>query len=343
METVSRRADSSSQDDEVDARLAAILDVVADAVLVVDSAGQVVSSNPAFDRLFGSDSVELDTLRKHAAGGVRFSTKLELDTPDGQRCFDARTRPIQSRDGELQGGVIVLTEDTDSRLLRLHEEFMALASHELRSPLTALGGFFEMISRRLAPELDARTAQHLTRGQAQVRRLFDLVNELTDLSRLHNGKLELRRRRFDLVPLLAQIVETGDALSEKHAVKLNAPSQAVWVNADGQRIEQVLMNLIGNAIKYAPDSDTIDVYLDVREDCATIEVQDHGPGIAEADRNSIFQRYYQARRTTSSQQAGLGLGLYIAREIMLAHGGDLELTASSADGSLFSARLPLTR
>jgi PAS domain S-box-containing protein len=339
---------SSSEDEVAVARHAAILSALAEAILLVDADGRAVWANSAFEELFGATATQLvdfdpgtDQLRLRAARGETFTAEIELATPGGQRWFDARTAPVCMADGEVHGGVLILSERTDRRLLKLHEEFMAMASHELRSPLTALGGFFEMLARRLAPVLDERSRQHVDRGQAQIRRLFDLVNELTDLSRLHSGKLELKQQRLDLVSLVSQIVETGQTLSDSQRLELTAPDGPVMVKADSQRLEQVLMNLVGNAIKYAPEGDRIDVRLDIVDDSVIIRVQDYGQGIAEADRDQIFLRYFQARRRQPLPQAGLGLGLYIAREIMLAHGGDLELTSTSGDGSIFSARLPL--
>ena len=329
---------------------AAIMAALSDAVLVVDSAGQCVLANRAFEAFFGAPGERLidfdanaNAVRTRAARGECFSGQLELQTPSGLRWFEARTMPVRLADGRAHGGVVVLAERTDRELLRLHEEFMALASHELRSPLTALGGFLDMLARRLAHDVDERTTQHLARAHAQVQRVIDLVNELTDLSRLQTGKLDLRLARCNLVPLLEQMVETGETLSTTHMLTLLAPRYPVWVMADAPRLEQVLMNLVANAIKYTPDSGRIDVLLGVCDGWAQVRVQDYGPGVAEADRERIFQRYYQARRSSPTAQAGLGLGLYVAREIMLAHGGDLELTASSAHGSIFSARLPLAR
>jgi signal transduction histidine kinase len=332
------------------ARAAAIVSGVSDAVLVVDTRGRPRFANPAFEALFGSAAERMldfdrnaDGLHLRAARGESFSGELEVGTPNGLRWLDVRTTPVRTSDGKLHGGIVVLTDRGDRRLLRLHEEFMALASHELRSPLTALGGFVEMLSRRLGSDLDERSRQHMVRAQAQVVRLVNLVNELTDLARLHSGKLTLHVECVDLVPLLTQIVDVGQTLTSTHTVYLHAPRGPVLVTADAQRLEQVLMNLIGNAVKYAPDCDRIDVRLETDDSTALLQVQDYGPGIQASDRESIFQRYFQARRNSLTREAGLGLGLYIAREIMLAHGGDLELRASSADGSIFSARLPLAR
>ncbi len=350
MDAALQRAATSSPDGVERARMAALISTLSDAVLVVDTAGQFVHANPSFEGLFGPHAEAFvdgdpgpDSVRMRAARGECFNSEIELRAVGGSRWFDARTAPVLTADGVVHGGVVVLADRTDRRLLRLHEEFMALASHELRSPLTALGGFFEMLSRRLAPEMDERTTQHLVRAQGQVRRLIDLVSELTDLARLHGDKLSLKPERCELTALLAQFVDAAETLSVAHRVGLQVPEGQVWVMADAQRLDQVLMNLVTNAVKHAPDCKRIDVRLEVTESCAVVCVQDYGPGVADGDRERIFQRYYQARATSGPSRAGLGLGLHIAREIMLAHGGGLELTASSPDGSIFSARLPLSR
>jgi signal transduction histidine kinase len=325
------------------ARVVAILEGVSDAVLVVDAGGQHLFGNAAFYELVASGSKQLEQLSARAARGECVSEELIIGTKAGERRFEARVKPVLIADGCASGGIVALTERTARRQLQLHEEFMAIASHELRSPLTALGGFMDMLARQLAPQLDERAADHLTRARAQIRRLGDLVDELTDLARLHRGPLSLRMARVDIVALLDQIVATMQTLSTTHTVCVTAPRAPVWVPGDASRLEQVLMNLVGNAVKYAPDSDRIDVEVRTVDGQALVSVRDYGPGIADGDREQIFQRYYQAARRERSpaRGGGLGLGLHIAREIMLAHGGDVELTETSRDGTIFTARLPL--
>src|SRR5262245_14383536 len=324
------------------ARAAAIMAGVSEAVLVVDAGGQAVFANTAFDELIESGATQLETLRARAARGEGVSEELIVITPAGERRFDARVKPVLTSDGSANGGSVALIERTDRRKLQLHEEFMAIASHELRSPLTALGGFVDMLSRNLGAELDARSTEHLARVRAQVQRLNDLIDELTDLARLQNGQLSMRMARVDLVAALGQIVSTMQILSTTHTVRLAAPAWPVWVRGDLWRLEQVLMNLVGNSVKYAPECGRIDVELLVVDGQALVSVRDYGPGISEPDREQIFERYYQAsRRERGPGSGGLGLGLHIAREIMLAHGGDVELTSTSPDGTVFTARLPL--
>jgi signal transduction histidine kinase len=342
MEAARRGLHASGTDDLARLREAAIVRSLSDAVIVVDDDEAIVLSNPAFEQ-FALCPGDLAMLCARAAHGEFFADEIELNDAHGVRhSVRARVTPLVTADGAVRGGVVVLSDRCDRRQLRAHQEFLALTSHELRSPLTALGGFLEMLARRVGPDLDERSTQHLARAHGQVRRLFDLVDELTDLARVQSARLAVHVERLDLVALTEHVCETARGLSGQHAIELRVCAPPVWVQADGARLEQVLLNLLTNAVKYAPDSEQINVHLVVDATHALISVQDHGPGIRDGDQQFVFEPYFQSQAATDAQ-GGLGLGLYIARQIMLAHGGDLELTRSSSDGSVFCVRLPLVQ
>ncbi|MBA2446625.1 MAG: PAS domain S-box protein [Chloroflexi bacterium] len=286
------------------ARLAAILSGLADPVMVVAPDGELTLTNEAYDAMFGGAGADLASLgqdgrplpleatpRRRAARGEPFTMQFTVTGPDGKRSwYEAYGRPIPSGDGE-QGGVVVIRDIAERGL---QDEFLALASHELRTPLTSLDGFLQMLLRRLPEDGgDEQIRRFATTALEQARRLRVLVDDLLDATRLQSGKLSLRFERLDLVPLVRKVVERAQVLAQSQTIRLETEPGPILVQGDAGRIEQVLLNLLTNAITYAPDGERIDVRLHREDGRADIQVQDCGPGIATADPPHLFSRFYQ--------------------------------------------------
>jgi signal transduction histidine kinase len=226
--------------------------------------------------------------------------------------------------------------------LRQREEFLSIAAHELKTPITTLSGQAQLLLRRIArgaeiePERVARTLE-VVKGESA--KLALLVNRLLDISRLDAGKLTLERQTTDLALLVEQAVSGARARSSRHTFVIETPD-SVEINADVLRLEQVLANLLDNAIKYSPDGGEITVSLrPAGPDAVEISVRDHGLGIPPEKRGQIFERFYQAH--ANGYRSGLGLGLYISREIVELHGGEIRVEFPADGGSRFSVRLPI--
>ncbi|HEV7663829.1 MAG TPA: ATP-binding protein [Chloroflexota bacterium] len=206
--------------------------------------------------------------------------------------------------------------------LHAREEFLSIASHELRTPIAVLSAQAQLAMRRLARdgELDAnRIAQAFKTMDAQAEKLSRLVSQLLDVTRLEAGKLDLDLRVTDLVRLVAQAASTHRALSERHSIVFEATASLDWV-VDALRVDQLVSNLLDNAIKYSPDGGTIEVVLTQPTPTnVMLSIRDHGLGIPESKRSHIFDRFYQAHGTT--YRSGMGLGLYVCRHIVELHGG----------------------
>lgn len=173
--------------------------------------------------------------------------------------------------------------------------------------------------------------------------MTSLVNDLLDVSRLRSGHFSLQLAPVDLAPLIANTIELAQFLTETQTVRFETDDQHMMVEGDEQRLQQVLLNLLTNAYRYAPDSANIDVRLR-REDArwARIAVQDYGPGIPGADQEDLFARFYQTNERSTDERRGLGLGLFIAKQIVEAHGGTIAVASSPGQGATFTIRLPLT-
>jgi signal transduction histidine kinase len=230
-------------------------------------------------------------------------------------------------------------------LARQREEFLAIAAHELKTPLTTVKGYVQLAGRFLAkPELDReRLLRILATLHVQVGRLEGLVGDLLDVGRLQHGQLALRCERLDLVALARQVLarfETAPERTEQHTLELDAaePVTGLW---DGHRLDQVLTNLLSNALKYSPAGGRVRVSIRHTADGqAEIAVSDQGIGIPPADRPLVFQPFGRGEHG-SRQVAGVGLGLYITAQIVARHGGTIDLTSDPGVGSLFVVRLPL--
>jgi two-component system CheB/CheR fusion protein len=336
-------------------RLAAILVSMSDAVLVVDDAGQPVLSNEAYTQVFGDASVSppfadedgrplpsdaLPSLR--AARGETFTAVYTLAAADGaRRWFEASGHPITA-DELPQGGVVVIRDITDRSLRRLQDEFLALASHELRTPLAASQMALQLAQRKLK---DGKTIQHqLDIALRQVQHMNILVNDLMDVGRLQTGNLHLQLAPCVLQEIVRHAVEAVQITAPDRQVALDAPAEPLRVNADGIRLEQIILNLLTNAVKYAPQSQLIDVRLHHAGDKAEIVVQDYGPGIAPDQLPHLFTRFYrvaQGNQGNSEARGGLGLGLFITKELVTAHGGTITVQSQEGKGATFTVTLPL--
>jgi two-component system CheB/CheR fusion protein len=353
------------------AQLEAILTSLADAVLVVRPDGTPRLSNAAYQQMFGGDAaggpvggdpaVLADehgqplppgaTPQARAARGETFRMTFTLTKPaEAERCWlEALGQPVHGDDGH-EWGVVVIRDITERSLRLLQEEFMALAAHELRTPLTAISGYLQLLGRQLQePAGHERALQSITRARTQVTRLMRLITDLLDVARLQHGKFRLEREPVRLDTLLRGVVEIGQTLAPGPPITLTVgvegdgeggePGRPLWIQGDPARLEQVLLNLLINARLYAPASPRIDVRLTRVTDQAEIAVQDYGPGIAPDQLAALFERFYQGSADRSP--AGLGLGLFISRQLVTAHDGTITVTSTEGGGTTFRIRLPL--
>ncbi|QSQ23122.1 hybrid sensor histidine kinase/response regulator [Pyxidicoccus parkwayensis] len=222
--------------------------------------------------------------------------------------------------------------------LQVREEFMSIASHELKTPLTPLKLGLYTMERRISAGQPVELATVL-KSKRQVDRLAGLVDDLLDASRLDAGKLALDLAPLEVGQLVAEVVDHFRAAFER-PFTVEVPRERVWVQGDRDRLEQVLVNLLENAHKYSPAGEPISVSVERLQGEARIHVQDHGIGIPGADQSQVFQRFYRARNVSHRNFGGLGLGLFISHSIAKLHRGSLTLSSSEGHGSTFTMSLP---
>jgi PAS domain S-box-containing protein len=218
------------------------------------------------------------------------------------------------------------------------DEFIGIASHELKTPVTSLKGYLQIFENNL-PEED-RNKVFIRKALIQVNKLSTLISDLLDISRIETGKFPLAISEFDLKQLLQESMELMQYSARTHRINFHSDEEKLMVKADKQRIEQVIVNLLSNAIKYSPDANTVNVDLLQKDGKAVVSVQDFGMGINLEQQDRIFSRFYRVDEL-ATHISGMGIGLYISKEIISRHNGNMRLTSERGKGSTFFFELPL--
>jgi signal transduction histidine kinase len=258
--------------------------------------------------------------------------------------------PLSDKDAAVAGVlcyVAMLPRQTSTHASQAdqdeHENFLQIASHELWTPLTTLKGLTQMAQRRLNDGGDThKVRSNLTMANQQIVRMEALINKLLDLSRLRS-ELPLLIERCDLADLVRAAVLRTQAMTDQHTLRLRGDETRLLIDADAQRIEQVLNNLLLNAVKFTPQGGDIVVTLRASGDSVRLRVADSGIGIPLDERAHLFERFYRCTNAPARHFSGLGIGLYLSMAIVKRHGGQLWLEATGAAGSVFALALPLVR
>ena len=221
--------------------------------------------------------------------------------------------------------------------VRMRDEFLSVAAHELKTPLTAAKTAAQLLTRTFREtRLTATQKRALETVERQIGKLSRLASQLLDTVRLESGRLDIEREELDVVDVVRGAAEQAQATSDQHTFTIDAPSE-LRINGDALRLEQVLTNLFDNAVKFSPEGGPIEVGVKRMVTTAVITVRDHGIGVNREDRPKLFEQFYQAHPNRS----GLGLGLYISRHIVERHGGTMYAEQPEGRGTRFVISLPL--
>jgi PAS domain S-box-containing protein len=370
--TETREANELLRQSEQRSRL--VLESVSDyAIYMLDPAGNVLTWNKAAERLKGYSGVEIlgRNVSRFYTEADRASGKpeqeLRIAAEDGRYEDEGwRVRKdgtefwasvvlsaIRDGSGKLLGFAKVTRDLTDRRLaeeerlsllhaqesLRMRDEFLSIAAHELRTPLTALQIGLQSLTRR-SRDLEETVAHRISRATRSAERLSHLVESLLDVARISTGRFELKPTPLELGETLREVVDRlQDAAAQARcpvSLEVAGKIEGSW---DRLRLEQIVMNLLGNAFKYASGTP---VRIAAREEDgqAVLEIEDRGPGIPEEHLERIFSRFERA--ASIHQYGGLGLGLYVSLELTRAHGGTLDARNLSGGGIRFELTLPLS-
>lgn len=345
-------------------RMRAIVDNINDGIITIDRRGAIQSMNPAAQRIFGYDLEALigENIRVLAPEPVRGAhdgymanyaatgkTKIigrgrELE---GLR-HNGETFPMELSISELQVGgerwfVGVLRDITERREMdRMKTEFVSTVSHELRTPLTSIRGSLGMIATGKLGDMPDQVQRMIDLAQKNTERLINLVNDLLEMEKIQSGRMKFEFQPLDLTSLVEKSLEANRPYGETHGVtfELRASAPGVLVRGDGDRLTQVMANLLSNAAKFSPEGGTVAILLDRTDAGLRVSVSDRGPGIPEAFRDQVFERFTQADSSDTRQKGGTGLGLSISKAIVEKHGGRIDFHTVTGEGTTFFFDIP---
>jgi signal transduction histidine kinase len=236
----------------------------------------------------------------------------------------------------------MLDNSARKELEQRKDDFISMASHELRNPLTSVKMQAQLVRKRLERQGLHEAAAALSRVEEPVKRLERLTAELLDVSKIQAGRLEYIRETVDLDALLWEIADTMQQTHPSHSILVRGTVGTSLIG-DRNRLEQVFTNLLSNASKYSPGAETIEIDLSASPETVTVSVRDHGLGIPREQRDKIFDRFYRVTGPRQSAIPGLGMGLYIVAEIVKHHGGTITVESEMGKGSTFQVTLPRKR
>jgi len=332
-----------------------ILSALVEAVIAIDHQSRVRLANPAAERLFSIrfEDVEgkpfLEVLRHSAltpmitqtlSEGVICSKEIVVNTPD-ERFLQAQTRPVEF--GSQEKGVLVALYDiTDIRKLeKIRQEFLANASHELKTPLTSIKGYVETLLNG-ALEDPKHNRSFLETIDEQTHRLMRLIEDLLDLSAIEGRKTAYRFEPVALKPIVERLLLAlhPQAGAKDVALTHSIPDDCPAVRADAEKVAQILMNLMENAIKFNRPGGHVTVHAQGQGDHVAIQISDTGPGIPAEDLPRVFERFYRGDKSHSNAVPGTGLGLAIVKHLVEAHQGKATVESTLGEGSTFRVFLP---
>jgi signal transduction histidine kinase len=219
-------------------------------------------------------------------------------------------------------------------------DFIAMVSHELKTPLTSMNGYLQIVQLRAEKNEDSFIMNMVGKSTRQIGKMITLINGFLNVSRLESGKIHIDLNHFDMALLIKEVEEESLASITSHTIVF-APVEETWVKADRDKIGHVINNLISNAVKYSPPGSIIKLACVTRNNVALLSVQDQGMGISKEDIPKLFDRYYRVQNVGSSSISGFGIGLYLCCEIIKRHKGKLWVQSELGKGSTFNFSIPL--
>jgi PAS domain S-box-containing protein len=249
--------------------------------------------------------------------------------------------PIRDLSKKIVAVVLTIRDITQQKEHEKQKDmFIGIASHELKNPITSIKAFTQLLLKKL--KNDDHSKNMLLRMDDQIEKLNTLITDLLNLSRIQAGKIEFHKSTFDLNKLIREAVNDIQHSTEKHKITIEGKVNKK-VYGDKNKIYQVVVNLINNAIKYSPESDKVFINLRQNKNTVNIDITDLGIGMDKSIKNKIFSPYFQATESNGNSYKGLGIGLYISKEIIAHHNGKIDVKSEVGKGSTFSIILPIKK
>ncbi|MDY6794227.1 MAG: ATP-binding protein [Actinomycetota bacterium] len=345
-------------------KIEAIINSLKDGLIVIDRKASLLMANPYVMNIMGIEKEDFnatlpDLLQRYkdfiefkgpsyeeALQGVlikgdslRNEMVLGTEPPSIYQVFWV---PLKDSVGDISGAVILLHDITYFiELDRMKSEFISIVSHELKTPLTSIRGFVRLLDAERVGPITDKQRHYLDIVQKQADSLTKLINDLLDLSKIEQGVIQVSTEAVDLKDVVEEVTQrlNNMACEKEVTLEINVPPDMYEVEGDRERLAQVFMNLIHNAIKFTPPGGKVTVRAAPMDGECMVKVSDNGIGISAHDLPKIFNRFYQVDSSSTRQQSGTGLGLSITKQLINAHGGEMWVTSTEGKGTTFSFTL----
>lgn len=342
----------------------AIVDTVRLPLIVLNKKLQVLTANKSFYETFKLTPRETENqliykldkntwniprlkvlLEKILPANTQFDNyEVEIDLPNiGRRVMLLNARRTYRQVNNTEAILLAFEDITNRKQLeKQKDDFIGIVSHELKTPLTSIKAFSQLLEKHLNQAKDERGVLFLSKMTNQMERLTQLMASFANVYRIQNGKLLLHKKNFIINDLINSLVSDFQQTTTSHKV-IYKNQKKIKVFADKERISQVLINLISNAIKYSPGGNTVFIRTSQDSKNAIISVEDFGIGIQKQEQEKIFDRFFRVKGKKERNISGLGLGLYISYEIVVQHKGKIWVESEEGKGSTFHFTLPLKK
>ena len=283
----------------------------------------------------------LDVCKKSFEARENFAVEFRIRRKDGQtRWMLSEGGPFYNNDKEfagIAGSVADITERKQEEILK--NDFLAVASHELKTPITSIKAYTQLLAKTYEKTDNEFLKSALVKMENQINKMTKLVSDFLNISKIESGKFQLNIESFDLTKLVIEVAGDIQLVSVNHNIIVKE-TEPVYISADRERIAQVITNYLNNAVKYSPGNKQISVKIQKAESYVTVSVTDKGIGIRPDEHRKIFERFYRAESNTNTAFSGFGIGLYICAEIIRRHGGHTGVKSEEGKGSVFYFTLP---
>ncbi|SKB39666.1 sensor histidine kinase [Daejeonella lutea] len=343
---------------------ASIIETIRESLVVLDKEMKVLSVNEHFCKFFKLKSKEIigqvlfsigdngqwdipelkDLLLKILPHNNPFEGfELENEFPRiGRKLLVLNARQVMLK-GKYQERILLAIEDITERreIEQRKEDFISIASHEMKTPLTSIKGNIQLLERKAQRNNDSEYMVGFTKAAKSIERLERLIDDLLDVSKIQSGKIEFHFTDFQFDDLVTEAVSGVQAATQTHKLNITGSSNTE-IAGDYGRLEQVLINLLNNAVKYSPSADEVKIHISRVSDYVKVAITDSGVGIHQRDHKRIFERFYRAEQITE-KFPGVGIGLYVSSQIIKEHKGTLWVESEEGKGSVFNFTIPIKK
>lgn len=339
-----------------------------DGVMITDQAGRVIMISPRAEDILGLSRDDIlnksfftdatlfkypieflhgspwEWIREVLENNVPYKGEFKILMPLEEKIINLTINPVEDKAGKLLGAIAIFADITRiHRLESIKSDFISTLSHELRTPLTSIKGYTSLLLHpkgRFDPDSQREFLETIDR---QSNHLLRMIEDMLDVSLIEAGKLELRKHVVKLKPLVEKVVVALRPKTNLHHFKIRIMVGLPEFFGDPDRIEQVITNLIDNAIKYSPRGSLIEIRGEAKDGLVFISVEDQGIGIADKDLDGLFEKFQRIDTSLTRKTGGAGLGLFVARRLLELHGGTIWCESQPGKGSTFTFSLPITK